>query len=157
MGGLHLALLRWLYRLAYRLLRAWPGRPRDGVKCLLLHGGEVLLVRHTYGPDVWQLPGGGAHRGERPQSVAAREMQEELGVKGLRWRELPEGRDRLAAASGGSVCLWAELVDPLVRPDPVEIAQAHWFPWEGLPAGQAREVGFLLALIVAQRESSNLP
>jgi ADP-ribose pyrophosphatase YjhB (NUDIX family) len=157
MGGLRLAALRWLYRLAYRILQAWPGEPRDGVKCLLLHGEEVLLVRHTYGPDVWQLPGGGAHRGELPQSVAAREMEEELGVKGLQWRELPTGEDRMAAVSGSSVCLWAELLDPVVRPDPVEIAEAHWFPREGLPAGQAREVRFLLALTMAQRESANLP
>jgi 8-oxo-dGTP pyrophosphatase MutT (NUDIX family) len=157
MGGVRLAVLRWLYRLAYRMLQVWPGKPRDGVKCLLLYGDELLLVRHTYGPDVWQLPGGGAHRGEPPHRVAAREMEEELGVAGLQWQVLPAGEGRLAAVSGSSVCLWAELSDPIVHPDPVEIAQAHWFSWEALPAGQASEIEFLLALVTASRRTSDLP
>ncbi len=55
--GPRVAAQRLLYRVAFRLaqLRALvlPGRGR-GVKCLLTHGDEVLLVRHTYGPrGVW--------------------------------------------------------------------------------------------------------
>ena len=60
---------RAAYRLAYGLLRVWwfIRRPQvAGVKCLLTHGNEVLLVRHTYGPDVWDLPGGGVKSGESP-------------------------------------------------------------------------------------------
>ena len=41
--------------------------------------GRVLLVRHSYGPPVWALPGGGIGRSENPASAAAREFREELG------------------------------------------------------------------------------
>ena len=52
-----------------------------GVKCVLTDGDRVLLVRHTYGPREWDLPGGGVKRGERPATTARREMHEELGSK----------------------------------------------------------------------------
>ena len=42
--------------------------------------GRVLLVRHTYGPRNWELPGGGAEDGEDPSSTARRELSEETGL-----------------------------------------------------------------------------
>lgn len=75
-------------RLAYRaaapavhagrsLLRA----DHTGAKCLVTRGGELLLVRHTYGDRRrWELPGGSVRRRERPIAAAAREIREELGV-----------------------------------------------------------------------------
>jgi 8-oxo-dGTP pyrophosphatase MutT (NUDIX family) len=161
MSGLRLVVLRRLYRAAYWLLRLEgilrPGRQRDGVKCLLLHGEEVLLVRHTYGPELWQLPGGGARRAESPRDVAAREMREELGVSGLEWQELSALDGPLRHLTDGSACLWAELADPTVRPEPVEIAQACWFAREALPDRAAGEVRHLLALMSGQRGSERSP
>ena len=66
-----LQLRRAGYRLAYRLLwlvaLVWAPRGQ-GAKAALVCRGEVLLVRHTYGPERWELPGGGVHRGEDPLS-----------------------------------------------------------------------------------------
>ncbi len=84
---------RVAYRVAFRLLQLW-GRVRrphtNGVKCVLRHEGRILFIRHTYGDRaLWDLPGGGVHRGEAPQVAARREALEELGVD-LQWRRLGE-------------------------------------------------------------------
>jgi len=146
--GPRVAVLRALYRLAFRLAQlralALPGRGR-GVKCLLTHGDEVLLVRHTYGPrGLWQLPGGSARRGEDPVGVAAREMREELDLRDVDWRELITLDIRLEHMPVHLTCLHAELRDPAVRPDPVEIAQARWFAMDELPDRLGSEVEQML-------------
>ncbi len=148
--GLRLAALRGLYRLAYRLLwlrgRVWPRRGR-GVKCVLTHGEEILLVRHTYGPrGAWQLPGGAARRREPPLLTARREMGEELGLSDLAWRELARTELHLEHLSVDLTCMHAEVEDPLVRPEPVEIEEARWFARTALPARLASEEQRLLAL-----------
>lgn len=66
-------------------LRRWMWRafgPRTvGVRGMVLDGdGQVLLVRHTYGKPVWQLPGGGVHRRESLVAALHRELREETGV-----------------------------------------------------------------------------
>jgi 8-oxo-dGTP pyrophosphatase MutT (NUDIX family) len=149
--GARVAALRVLYRLAFRLAQAralvLPGRGR-GVKCLLTHGDEVLLVQHTYGPrGLWQLPGGSAHRGEPPASVAAREMREELDLRDVDWRELVTLDLRLQHMPVHLTCLHAELHDPTVRPDPVEIERARWFAIDELPARLGSEVEQMLDLL----------
>lgn len=40
----------------------------------------MLLVRHTYGPRNWELPGGGSEDGEDLRTTARREFREETGV-----------------------------------------------------------------------------
>jgi 8-oxo-dGTP diphosphatase len=43
--------------------------------------GDVLLVKHSYGPLNWELPGGGAERDESPTQTAVREVREETGLR----------------------------------------------------------------------------
>ncbi|MFI5008715.1 MAG: NUDIX domain-containing protein [Solirubrobacterales bacterium] len=159
--GPRVAAQRLLYRVAFRLaqLRAivLPGRGR-GVKCLLTHGDEVLLVRHTYGPrGVWQLPGGGAHRGESSAHAATREMGEELGLDEQDWRELVTIDLRLEHMPVHLTCLHAELADPAVRPDPVEIAEARWFAMDELPGRLGSEVERILDLLYSRTEPGSIP
>jgi 8-oxo-dGTP pyrophosphatase MutT (NUDIX family) len=152
LSALRVAVLRRLYRLAWRgvQLRAqlWPRRGR-GVKCLLTHEGEVLLVRHTYGRrDTWYIPGGAARRGEPMMRAAARELEEELGVRDLALVDMASIDMRLERIAVHIVCVHAELADPtLVQVDPVEIAQARWFAMDALPAPLGSEVGLLVALL----------
>ena len=71
-----------LYKIAYRLneVRRWLLRPLSlGVKVMLIHDNEILLVRHTYQPG-WFIPGGGIKRGETLEEAAHREAWEELGA-----------------------------------------------------------------------------
>jgi 8-oxo-dGTP pyrophosphatase MutT (NUDIX family) len=152
MSALRVAALRGLYRLAWHALRlrGLLGGRSTGVMCVLTHDSRVLLVRHTYGQRrVWHLPGGRMRRREAPVRAAAREMREELGLRDLDWRELGVREIYLDGISGLSTCLHAELSEPTVRPDPVEIAQSCWFSPGELPRPCGPEVGQLLAMLFA--------
>ena len=157
MNSLRVAAMRRLYRAAWLGLQLRstliPRRGR-GVKCVLTHGGSMLLVRHTYGHrDIWHVPGGGVHRHEEPLKAAAREMREELGVRDLHWRELVTRDMRVDRMEVRLTCVYAELPDPAhVTPDPIEIAQAAWFAPAELPAPLGSEVRLLAALLAARLE-----
>jgi NAD+ diphosphatase len=101
---------------------------------VLVHRDEVVLVRHTYGPrEVWHVPGGGARRSESVRQAADREMEEELGVRGLQWRDLPPATSRVGRRRVRIPCLRAELPGPELAPDAAEIAEARLFSPDHLP------------------------
>ena len=128
LARLPVPLRRIAYRVAYRLLQAWSRlRPAaaQGVKCVLRHEGRILFIRHTYGDrDLWELPGGGLHRGEAPLAAAAREAREELGVE-LVWRPLAtiELRDHRLTTMH---VFAADATTGTVTPDPGELAEVRW-------------------------------
>ncbi|MEC0238437.1 NUDIX domain-containing protein [Paenibacillus dokdonensis] len=43
--------------------------------------GQVLLVRHSYGKNNWELPGGKSEKDESAQETAQREVMEETGLE----------------------------------------------------------------------------
>jgi 8-oxo-dGTP pyrophosphatase MutT (NUDIX family) len=43
--------------------------------------GRILLVRHTYGPLNWELPGGMSEPGESVEGTALRELREETSLR----------------------------------------------------------------------------
>jgi 8-oxo-dGTP pyrophosphatase MutT (NUDIX family) len=80
-ASLHRALLPLAHRVRH-LWRRWRRTPIAGVSVIITNlGGDVLLLKHSYGPDVWGLPGGGLGRGEDPAAAARREVREELGLE----------------------------------------------------------------------------
>jgi ADP-ribose pyrophosphatase YjhB (NUDIX family) len=136
-------LRRLAYRCAYALLCTYRFivRPRlTGVKCVLTDGDLVLLVRHTYGPREWDLPGGGIKRREPPATAAQREMQEELGVALEQLRDMGEVLARLHNSPVTVYCFRAELRAPALAIDRGEIASVRWFPQQGLPPNLGRLV-----------------
>jgi 8-oxo-dGTP pyrophosphatase MutT (NUDIX family) len=55
---------------------------RISLKCLIQDSeGRVLVVKET-GRDWWDLPGGGMDHGETLQAAIAREMKEEVNLRG---------------------------------------------------------------------------
>jgi len=132
-GGLQ----RHLYRGGAVLLRAYRFvfRPRvRGVRCVLEHDGEVLLVRHTYGDRRWSFPGGLLKRSEDPYEAAGRETAEELGIDMQRWRYVGRvestGADRARHVTS---CFSCAVTSRAVRRNPAEIAEAAWFALDRLP------------------------
>jgi 8-oxo-dGTP pyrophosphatase MutT (NUDIX family) len=121
-------------------------RPQiTGVKCVLTHGEDVLLVRHTYGRPTWELPGGTVRRKEMPIDAARREMHEELGRRIEDWVDLGElfvstnhHRDNLHLFQ-------ATVEDRHVEIDLGELAVANWFPRDQLPSDRGRFVSRILA------------
>ncbi|MGI8801654.1 MAG: NUDIX hydrolase [Solirubrobacteraceae bacterium] len=138
-----LALKRLAYRVAspvVAVLWAVLGVRRDGAKCMLMNGEDVLLVRHTYGSRRhWDLPGGFVGRGEEPILAACREMEEELGLVLEPCQLAAVGRRALRIGRGrGTVHYFrVDLDDRRVRADPVELAEVRWFAREA----PARPVG----------------
>jgi 8-oxo-dGTP pyrophosphatase MutT (NUDIX family) len=135
---MRVALERQAYRLAYWVLVALSFvRPPHGrgAKCLLTSDGAVLLVRHTYGPREWELPGGGSRRNEPAAATMRRELREEVGVEvGDDAVELGVGRGP-GRHEGTRVSYFTASVPDrgaIVR-DPVEIAEVAWFDPEQLP------------------------
>jgi 8-oxo-dGTP pyrophosphatase MutT (NUDIX family) len=159
MSTLRVRSKRLVYRLAYNLLHVsaiFAPRHGRGVKCLLTHAGEVLLVRHTYGKrDVWYLPGGGVHRHEHPIAAGAREMAEELGLHDLALRELSTVSLRFGHVKVKLTVLHAELEQKTLHPDPVEIAHACWFASDRLPPSVGPEVSELIDCLQEQRQAQS--
>jgi len=136
------------YRIAFRLLQlrwALQQPVAEGVKCLIVDGDRVLLVRHTYGSRVWDLPGGRSRRGEDPVLTARREMEEELGLGDAAWERHGELRGRTYRRRDEIHVVLARVSSPALRVDPVEIEAAAWFERDRLPLWVSPFVGPVLA------------
>ncbi len=139
------------YRVAAPLHHGWWTLSRarhDGVKCLVTHGGEVVLVRHTYGDRrQWDFPGGFVRRGEEPVVAARREMEEELGLRGARLTPVGTIAHRVARRRGTVHYFRVEAADARLAADPVELAEVAWFRPGELPRPLGDYVAEALAWI----------
>jgi ADP-ribose pyrophosphatase YjhB (NUDIX family) len=141
------------YRAAYAGLRVywWIFRPASsGVKCVITYRDEVLLVRHSYGPRGWDLPGGSRKRGEDAATAASREMREELGLSIDGWQSLGVLELEVDHHRDSLYCLQAEVGSPEDGPpeltlDRGELTTANWFPKTDLPHPLGRYTRAVLA------------
>lgn len=131
-ASLHRALLPLAHRLRHAW-RRWRKVPIAGVSVVITNlGGDVLLLKHSYGPDVWALPGGGLKPGEDPLLAARREVREELGIE-LPAIELLATIEEVISRSPHTAHLFAATCDQRPKPDGREIIEARFFPSHSLP------------------------
>lgn len=131
-AALHRALLPWAHRIRHSW-RRWRGTPIAGVNVVITNlSGDVLLLKHSYGPDVWGLPGGGLKPGEDPLDAARREVREELGIA-LAQIEQFAMLEEMISGSPHTAHLFAAVCDQQPKPDCREIIEARFFPSHSLP------------------------
>jgi 8-oxo-dGTP pyrophosphatase MutT (NUDIX family) len=131
-AALHRALLPVAHRLRHAW-RRWRKVPIAEVSVVITNlTGDVLLLKHSYGPDVWSLPGGGLGRGEDPLAAARREVREELGITLARIE--PIGTlEEVLSGSPHTAHLFAGVCDACPQPDGREVIEARFFPSHSLP------------------------
>lgn len=113
--------------------RRWRKTPLAGVSVIVTNlSGDVLLLKHSYGPAVWSLPGGGLGRGEDPLEAARREVREELGVELARIEPVGVLEEELSG-SPHTAHIFAAVCDRQPRPDRREVLEARFFPSHSLP------------------------
>jgi 8-oxo-dGTP pyrophosphatase MutT (NUDIX family) len=137
-------------RCAYGGLRVYwfLTRPQiTGVKCIVTHGDDVLLVRHTYGNRSWDLPGGTVKRREVPLNAARREMREELGRRIEDWTDLGELSVSTNHHHDNLHLFQGHVDDRQLDLDLSELAQAQWFPRDALPPDVGRFVRPILSRV----------
>lgn len=129
---LHRALMPLAHRVRHRW-RRWRKAPISGVSVVITNlTGDVLLLKHSYGADVWSLPGGGLRRGEDPLEAARREVREELGME-LARIELIGTLDEVLSGSPHTAHIFSGVCDRQPRPDGREVIEARFFPSHSLP------------------------
>lgn len=136
-ASLHRALLPWAHRVRH-YWRRWRKTPIAGVSVIITNlGGDVLLLKHSYGPDVWALPGGGLASGEDPEAAAQREVREELGLDLLRIELIATLEEELSG-SPHTAHLFAATCNQQPQPDGREVIEARFFPSHSLPEPMGR-------------------
>lgn len=123
--------------------RTYPARPIVGVGAVVLHEGNVLLVRRGREPmsGAWSLPGGALHVGETLAEGVAREVLEETGLH-VTARRMLGTLDRILRDEAGLVRFHYVLVDWLCELSgssafPVagdDALRAVWVPLRGIEA-----------------------
>ncbi|MGB3167685.1 MAG: NUDIX domain-containing protein [Alteraurantiacibacter sp.] len=134
-----------------RRFRRWAKPHVAGVSVLLHNGDErVLLVRHSYGPEGWAMPGGGLKSGEDAAEAARREMREELAVE-LDGLELLDQIEEILSGAPHTAHVYTAQPRGEVRVDGRELLEARWFERGKLAAvvltrvtaGRLRRFGWL--------------
>jgi 8-oxo-dGTP diphosphatase len=113
--------------------REYPDRPIVGVGAVIIHNGQVLLVRRAQAPlkGRWSLPGGVVELGETLRAAVEREIREETGLL-VKATEVVEVLDRIIPGDKASIQYHYVLIDFLchcqggeLRADS-DVSEAQW-------------------------------
>lgn len=132
--------------------------PRVGVGCIVVRAGRVLLVRGRSG--LWSTPGGHLDFGETPAECAARETEEETGVRVTDLELVAITNDVFEDRGAHYVTIWMRgeaLSEDVLIGDTGEISEAGWFEPTSLPSPRHLYFENLLAGRCIPPEPTNLP
>ena len=142
---LHRALLPLVHRVRHRW-RKWRKVELNGCCVIITNpAGEVLLLRHSYGPQVWAFPGGGIGKREEPRAAALREVREELGLLLDEVEWVGEMRETISN-SAHTAHIFTAMTSQTPQPDQREIVEARFFALDALPEPLGRVTAPRLAL-----------
>ncbi len=129
---LHRLVLKIAYNLRQKQRRV-TGKARDGVTVVGRDfDGQILLVRHSYGPNEWFFPGGGINDGESPEGAAERELMEETACEITGMKLVGVIEETLSGAPHKDH-LFEGVVSDMPEADGREIVDARFFPTHSLP------------------------
>ena len=149
-ASLHRKMLRIAFRLRARVWRL-TGTTRDGVSVIARDfDGQILLIRHSYGPDSWYFPGGGVKRGESPEQAAIREIREETGCTIDSLNKIGAIDETLSGAPH-TAHLFEGVVNATPKPDGREVIEARFFPTHSLPEPLSPRTRTRLKMWLARR------
>ncbi|MFY7854606.1 MAG: nucleotide triphosphate diphosphatase NUDT15 [Rubrivivax sp.] len=129
---------------------ALPLHPRVGVGVIVRREGRVLLGlrKGSHGAGTWALPGGHLEFGESVEACAARETEEETGLRLSHLRLGPFTNDVMQAEAKHYVTVF---VIAEAEPGDVELREPHkcerwaWFAPSALPQPLFQPLQSLLA------------
>jgi len=120
--------------------------PLTGCQVVIEDGsGAILLLRHSYGPKVWALPGGGVAKGEYPKAAAQREMAEELNLD-LAEISYAGMLEDIVSGSAHIMHVFCVATDQSPQPDLRELVLARFFDPCALPQNLSQRTSQCLAL-----------
>lgn len=114
-------------------------RPKVGVACIIWKDGKFLIGRRlgAHGADTWSVPGGHLEFGENIEDAAAREVQEESGLKVKDIRFLALTNDYMPDEDKHYITIWMEAdwesgEPALLEPD--KWVDQQWRTFQTLPS-----------------------
>ena len=127
---------RFIYKYGYKLAKLYWffRRPTtQGVRSIVLCDREVLLVRHSYGSDLWTTVGGGVKKGEALETALRREVKEEVGLELDTVKKVGEIFNGAEYKEDTIHVYVSTVTNKQIRIDGSEIIVAEWFLIDALP------------------------
>lgn len=131
-------LLRTIFPMSFlhRLLELYLSidrRERQAATGYIFFKEKLLLIRQSYGTQVWTYPGGFLHKGEVPEIGLRREVYEEVGLILARVKLIEKTTDSRKNHNITVHRFYAEAKTDKTVPDKVEVLETRWVSFEELP------------------------
>jgi 8-oxo-dGTP diphosphatase len=112
-------------------------KPRVGTAIIITKNDKVLLMKRKgpHGTGTWSTPGGHLDFGETPETCAAREAKEEVGLEVVDIRFRSVTNDLFEASGRHYITVWMEgkpVGEPFIA-SKREVEEIGWFAWDALP------------------------